>query len=264
MKRTLLALALVASSTVALATPVATVDGQTIDSSVIDAQVKSLSAQYKDFKDTPELRTQLIAKAAQDRAILMLAQKAGVQNTEDYKTAIKNTEEQLSYNLYLKQLQGEAKKSVTEAEIKAFYEKFAKQPKPEQAKVRHVLVADEATANKYFKLVKAGKTTIKSLAEKHTLDTATKKTGGLIDYVNIDVFVPEFADAVKSIKKGLVKKPVKTKFGYHIIYVLGKRAQPTPKLDDQVKEEIKRLLTQQKAEKLLKDALNTIKVEFTK
>jgi parvulin-like peptidyl-prolyl isomerase len=50
--------------------------------------------------------------------------------------------------------------------------------------------------------------------------------------------VPEFSKAAWELKKGeMTKKPVKTQFGYHVIY-LEEKMDPKPLTYDQVKDKI--------------------------
>jgi peptidyl-prolyl cis-trans isomerase C len=57
--------------------------------------------------------------------------------------------------------------------------------------------------------------------------------------------VPEFAQAVESLKKGqITDKPVQTQFGWHIIQVEDTRPMKFPELKD-VKPQIEQMLRQQ-------------------
>jgi parvulin-like peptidyl-prolyl isomerase len=68
--------------------------------------------------------------------------------------------------------------------------------------------------------------------------------------------VPEFDDAAFKLAKGEISEPIKTSFGYHIIYVEDKQGAETKTLD-QVKPELARIALQktkaQDLDKLLKE-----------
>ena len=57
------------------------------------------------------------------------------------------------------------------------------------------------------------------MAKKHTDEPAGKKSGGALKWIKKGQMVKEFENAVFSMKKGQISQPIKTKFGYHIIYV---------------------------------------------
>lgn len=74
--------------------------------------------------------------------------------------------------------------------------------------------------------------------------------------------IKEFLDGLKPLKEGEISKPVKTKFGYHII-----QAGATFKKGDQmqfndVKSQINQILNNQKKSKVLKDEMEKWKKEF--
>lgn len=63
-----------------------------------------------------------------------------------------------------------------------------------------------------------------SLANVYSEDTYTKSKGGDVFYVVAGTVLPELEDAIYSLNVGEVyQKPVKTKFGYHIIKLTDKR-----------------------------------------
>ena len=71
--------------------------------------------------------------------------------------------------------------------------------------------------------------------------------------------VPEFSAAATKLKKGeYSKKPVKTQFGFHVIYLEGKEAAKTLSFDN-VKTKIKKALTQEKYAKLIKGQANELR-----
>jgi peptidyl-prolyl cis-trans isomerase D len=118
-------------------------------------------------------------------------------------------------------------------DLKDFYENHKTEfDRPERVKVRHILLASQASANPlegdksektledYRNQVLSGKATFASLAEKYSADTGSKKQGGDLGWVTRGEMVKEFEDAVFAAKKGEITKPFKTKFGYHIAQVV--------------------------------------------
>jgi peptidyl-prolyl cis-trans isomerase D len=113
-------------------------------------------------------------------------------------------------------------------------EDFVKAVPTTQEKVwaRHILVADEATANKVEDLLKQGGD-FGQLAAEYSTDTATKDKGGDLGWFAKGTMVAAFDDAAFSMNVGDISQPVKSDFGYHIIQLLGKEDQPLTEADIQ-------------------------------
>jgi foldase protein prsA len=86
-------------------------------------------------------------------------------------------------------------------------------------------------------------------AKELSQDPGSKENGGQLGEVDLTQLVPEFAEAVKKAEKGKITGPVKTEFGYHIIYVEDKDASNenkakvshiliTPTVSEATKQEI--------------------------
>ena len=115
--------------------------------------------------------------------------------------------------------------------------------KPEQVLASHILLRT-AEDNHSEILKKANglhkKLTSKNFAEmanKHSEDSnmdpqTKKKKGGDLGWFSKGRMVPEFEAAAFSTGKGKISKPVKTQFGYHILYIRDKKAAVAAKFDD--------------------------------
>ena len=91
--------------------------------------------------------------------------------------------------------------------------------------------------------------------------------GGDLGYFSRELMVPEFSEAAFAMKEGEIsKKPVKTKFGYHVIKAGPRRLAEPPKFED-VENELKQLQAAQSIEETmqsLRGKANIVKtpVEF--
>ncbi len=90
---------------------------------------------------------------------------------------------------------------------------------------RHILVADDATANTVRQRLVNGEDFAKVAAEVST-DTGTKDKGGDLGWFARGTMVPEFDAAAFTLKVGEISQPVKSQFGYHIIQVLAHTTVP--------------------------------------
>lgn len=101
-------------------------------------------------------------------------------------------------------------------------------------------VAAKAKADSIYNEIVAGKN-FEILAQEVS-DCPSGKRGGDLDWFARGRMVPEFEDAVFSMKNGEVSEPVKTRFGWHII----KRIDSRRKSQRQAMEEIKVAISRDK------------------
>ena len=94
-----------------------------------------------------------------------------------------------------------------------------------------------------------------ALARKYSDDVATAKKGGELGYATKGTYTPAFDEAVFSMKKGQVKGPIKTPFGYHFIKLLDVRQQPKPTFA-QMESKLRQELKMQEARKLFATKLS--------
>ena len=76
------------------------------------------------------------------------------------------------------------------------------------------------------------------MAKEYSQDPGSKEKGGDLGYFQRRQMVKEFDEAAFNLKVGQVSGVVKTRFGYHLIKVTGKREYPTFEQD---KEELKKI-----------------------
>ena len=113
---------------------------------------------------------------------------------------------------------------ITDAELKQAYDQFVeRQNKDVKAEVKHILITAETRsgaeaeklANDVYSKIQAGMAFADAAAQ-YSEDSGSKATGGLVEGYEKGVFGDSFDQAVVA-SKGVVSKPVKTDFGYHII-----------------------------------------------
>lgn len=148
----------------------------------------------------------------------------------------------------------------TDAQITAHYEK--KKGSLETVEARHILVAftgspaakPETTLTEEQAKAKADSIKAKilagadfaELAKTESDDTFSGKEGGKLGQFGRGQMVPEFEQAAFSYEVGKVGDIVRTQFGYHVIEVTRRGAPPIDDVREQLTEEVRGELVQQK------------------
>ena len=166
-------------------------------------------------------------------------------------------------------LEADGALEVSEAEIQEEYEKMKPQYKKDKERVRaaHILVrvgpeqqpgpgepipepTEEqkkqweaealAKANEIYAKASVEGADFTALAIEYSEGPSARK-GGDLGIFTADRMVEEFSDAAFQLEAGQVSKPIKTKFGFHIIKVFGKYPPgdlPREALEDQIRERL--------------------------
>jgi peptidyl-prolyl cis-trans isomerase C len=245
--RLLLALIAVAAAP-AFAQNLAVVNGKPIPSSRVDAIVKQVVAQGQ-AQDTPQVREQIKKEVIAREVLMQEALKEGYDKKPEVKQALDNARQTIVINALARDYI--TKHPVTDADVKAEYEKFKTQTGDKEYHVRHILVETEQQAKdaKFEELAKQSK------------DTGTANSGGDLDWAVPASFPPEFAAGFTRLQKGAVSEtPVKTANGFHVIKLDDTRPAKLPSLDE-VKPQIQEELAQRKLAAYQEEMVKKAKVQ---
>ena len=186
------------------------------------------------------------------------AQKKGLDATEDYKSQL----ELARQTILIRELFADYQKSnpVTDADIKAEYDRFISTNSGTEYRARHILVEKEDQARAIIASIKKGQK-FEDIAKKQSKDPGSGAKGGDLDWASPGNFVKEFSQAMTSLKKGqMTEDPVKTQFGFHIIRLDDVRQAQAPKFED-VKPQIAQQLQQGRMNGYQQDLRSKAKVE---
>jgi len=241
----------------AFAQNLAVVNGKPIPTSRVDAIVKQVVAQGQG-EDSPQTRD-MIKKQLIEREVLMQeAIKQGYDKKPEVKLALDNARQAIVVSQLARDYI--AKNPVTDAEIKAEYDRFAKtQAAEKEYHVRHILLATEDEAKAVIAKVKGG-AKFEELA-KGSKDTGSANNGGDLDWASPAAFPPEFAAGFTKLQKGgVTETPVKTGAGFHVIKVDDTRAVKVPAMEE-IKSQIAESLTQTKLASYQEEMVKKAKVQ---
>ncbi|MEN3276799.1 MAG: peptidyl-prolyl cis-trans isomerase [Massilia sp.] len=253
-----LLLALIAVIAVpAFAQNLAVVNGKAIPTARVDAIVKQVVDQGQG-QDSPQLRQQIKQSLIEREVLMQEAIKQGYDKKPEVRQALDSARQAIVVNElardYIK------KNPVTDADIKAEYDRFAKtQAGQKEYHLRHILLETEAEAKAVIAKLKGG-ARFEELA-KQSKDTGTAATGGDLDWATPSSFPPEFAAGFTNLQKGgVTETPVKTGAGFHVIKVDDTRAVKVPALDE-IKSQIAESLQQNKLAAYQEEMVKKAKVQ---
>ena len=207
---------------------------------------------------TPEILAQIKEELIAREIFMQEARKRGLETSEDYKAQIELARQSLLIRELFASFQ--KKNPVTEAEIKAEYDKFVAANGGKEYRARHILVDKEDEAKTLIADIKKG-AKFEDLAKKASKDPGSGTNGGDLDWANAASYVPEFSNAMVKLEKGqMTDTPVKSQFGFHVIRVDDVREAQLPKLEE-VKPQITQQLTQAKLAKYQDDLRAKAKVQ---
>src|SRR3954469_20626500 len=240
----------------AAAQNVAIVNGKPVPKARVDMLASQLAKAGRPV--TPEMQGQLKDEVIAREIFMQEAQKRGLDASDDYKSQM----ELARQTILIRELFADYQKAnpVTDADIKAEYDKFVASNGGKEYKASHILVENEDQAKKIIADLKKG-AKFEDLAKKLSKDPGSGANGGDLDWASASSYVPEFAQALTKLNKGqMTDVPVKSQFGWHVIRVDDIRQAQLPKLEE-VKPQIAQQLQQQKLAKYQEDLRGKAKVE---
>lgn len=232
------------------------VNGKAIPQSRVDNLLAAQVAQGR--PDTPELRKAVTDELVRRELLAQEANKTGVAKKDDVQAQMAMAQQSVLVSAYL---QNYVKTHpVSEAAIKAEYDKLLETLGGKEYQVRHILVETEDEAKAVVTKLKAGGK-FEELAKELSKDPGSKEKGGELGWANKAAYVKPFTDAMMALAKGkYTETPVKSDFGFHIIQLDDVRDLKAPPIDE-LKPRITQHLQQQMVEKHISDLVAKAKVK---
>ncbi|PID48250.1 MAG: peptidylprolyl isomerase [Proteobacteria bacterium] len=230
----------------------AVVNGEKITDANINELMQSMGGRMSYVQLPQDAKNKILNQMIERKLLLVKAEKSGIQQSSDYKKALAKMKKNLTLDMWMKK-QFESVK-VSDGEAKKYYRENSKKfIQPAKVKARHIIVKEEKDAKEVIKALRglSGKKLedkFASLAKSKSTGPSAK-SGGQLGWFGEKQMVPPFSKAAFALKKGeFTKKPVKTKFGYHVILSEGKEASKKVEFS-KVKESIKNALKMEQFQK---------------
>jgi parvulin-like peptidyl-prolyl isomerase len=268
-KMPLLILALLLAPGYSRATVVASVGSEKIDDVELNAKVGA-EERNANRKFSADERQAVLQALVNQRLLVAEAKDEGLQKKDEVRRTVEDTERQLLSNLVYDR-EVAAKAAVTDAEVKAFFEK-----NPalfELRQVSQILVqplspdkaaAAESEAARLKAKVAASPKSFAETAKAESDDSLSKDKGGDLGWLRRGMLLKELEEAAFSAKAGSIVGPVKTQFGFHILQVRKTKKQPFAEAKDVIAREIARARAAELQQKLLDSLSKKFKVSIAK
>ena len=272
-KVTILLSALLLTGVMASAKTLVSVNGKPITQAEVDQEL--MQATQGRFNQVPAdrqaaFRQQVLQQLIGKELIYDDAKKTGIIKSAEYKREYKKLEERMKKELAIQVWQKKVLDSIkiSNKELKDYYKKNIDEfRQKESVHARHILVKTKAEAQKIIAQLKplSGDKLKEKFIELAKKDSTgpSGKNGGDLGYFAKGQMVPAFNEKVFSMKKGTITlAPVKTQFGYHVIYLEDKKPSMTRSFND-VKTFIEQRLKMEKFKAVMKKKMDALQKKAT-
>jgi peptidyl-prolyl cis-trans isomerase C len=208
--------------------------------------------------NTPQLQSMLRETLINQAVMAQAAVKAGLDQQPQVRVRIDLARQNALAQAWQQQvLQGV---QPSDADMKAEYQRQVQALGSQEVRLRHVLVADEKVAQQVYAQIKGG-APFAQVVTRFSTDAATRKTGGLADWIPLGRLAPALVKVVVGLEKGqLAAAPVQTAAGWQVLRLEDQRPYTAPAMD-KVKAQLSQALAKQTLQAQLKKLRDSATVE---
>ncbi|WQS94441.1 peptidylprolyl isomerase [Helicobacter pylori] len=245
----------------------ATVDGKPITKSDFD-MIKQRNPNFDFDKLKEKEKEALIEQAIRTVLVENEAKTERLDSTPEFKAMMEAVKKQALVEFWAKKQAEEVKKlKIPEKEMQDFYNTNKDQIfVTQEAHARHILVKSEDEAKRIISEIdKQPKTKREAkfieLANRDTIDPNSKnaQNGGDLGKFQKNQMAPDFSKAAFALTPGnYTKTPVKTEFGYHVIYLISK-GEPVTYTYEQAKPTIEGMLQEKRFQERMNQKIEQLR-----
>jgi peptidyl-prolyl cis-trans isomerase C len=229
----------------------AKIGSKTVTEGDLKQMANAVPEKFRYYYQTPEGRKQTLDYIVNIYALAAEAEKEGLDKSPDAQKLLAFTRNDLLARLMLDKMTKNVPEP-TEADAKKYFEQNKTEfSTPESIKLHHILVENEKEAKDVLARLKKGEK-FADLASQVSI-CPSKAKGGDLDWMPKGSLVPEIEEVAFKMKKGQIEGPVKSKFGYHILYLEDSKPAEEASFDqvkDYILEQIKYQKQQEQYEKV--------------
>jgi peptidyl-prolyl cis-trans isomerase C len=237
-------------------TVVARVGNQIVTEADLQQMANAVPERFRHLYLTPEGRQKTLEYVVN---VFLLANEAvnqGMDKSPEVQKLLEFSKKDLLARLYLDKASAELP-DPTEDEAKRYFEQNRDQYQtPEAVHLHHILVQTEKEAQKVMDRLKKGEKFADIAKQVSTCPSKSK--GGDLDWLPKGSLLPEIEQEAFAMQDGQIAGPVKTKFGYHVLFLEGKSPAQESSLD-QVKDYVIEQLRYQKRQEHYNKICNALK-----
>ena len=205
-----------------------------------ESRIAAYSQEGKEINE--EERELLIKNIITSELIFQAAKSKGMDSKESMRQQLAVAEQSILGRAYAAQFL--ENNPVLDEEVKAKYDELLQQFSGQlEYDAAHILVDEEEETKELLAILKKSPDKFSALAKEHSKDPGSAQNGGKLGWASPAGLVPPFAEAMQKTPNGeIYPEPVKTNFGWHIIFVADSRSLPPPPLDEKLKENLQQAI----------------------
>ncbi len=236
----------------------ATVNGVAITENDVEKMVVALT-QHGQNVNNEQGRKMVLDQLISKKLLLLDAQKNMYEYDPLFKEELEMVKNDLLVNFTMKKTL--EKVTVSDQDAKAYFDENKEQMvEGEKVNASHILVDSQDKAKELLEKINNKEISFEDAARQES-SCPSKDNGGNLGEFTRGQMVPEFDNACFTMKVGEITGPVKTQFGYHLIK-LNSKTDATPLKFEDIKDQIKDSLLQQKQQEAYTSKLNQLKILY--
>ncbi len=229
---------------------------------ITEQELNDLIANYPPeqqiYLSSPQAKDELLEQLIGFHLFSKLAEEKKIKESQEFKETLAKMENELASHMAATGIMNQV--TVAEKEVKAYFDANPAQfASKEQVKAKHILVDEEAMAQKIAGELEEGKAFEEAAREYSTCPS--KENGGDLGYFGRGQMVPEFEKAAFEGAVGELIGPVKTQFGYHLIQIDDKKEEKAADFSA-IKDQLADTLLQQKKQTVYMETVKELEEKY--
>ncbi|MGK0256518.1 MAG: peptidyl-prolyl cis-trans isomerase C, partial [Arcobacteraceae bacterium] len=214
-----------------------------------------------------EQQKQVLDNIIEQKILSQEAFKSEIIQSSVYKEELEKVKQNLAYQIWIRDLSETI--NVEDKDVKSYYDaNKEKYVTPLELKASHILVKTEKEADEIIKTLaseKDLKVAFTNIAKEKSIGPSAP-TGGELGWFTKEKMLPEFTVAAEALKVGeITNKAVKTQYGFHVIYLDGKKeptSLPFVSVEKKLKQEMLQKAFVSKVKKITTELKEKSKIEY--